>query len=55
MQQRGTELALDIVADDRQSLLCELLCELRLGSDEDLHTIDQGDTRIKTGPCVVVA
>src|SRR5579883_529450 len=47
MNDGRADLALDIVADQRQLLLLEALPPLRLGGDEDRNAIDEGAARLQ--------
>ena len=54
MDDGRADLALDVVADDRQSGVAELLRPFRIGGEEDGHAIDHRDARFEAGFRVVL-
>ena len=55
MDDRRAELALDVVADDRDALLAKLPAPFRMRGDEDRDAVDQRDACVEAGLCVVVS
>ena len=49
MHDGRADLALDVVADDRQSGVAELLRPFGIGGEEDRHAIDHRDARFEAG------
>ena len=49
VRDRGADLALDVVADDRHAGIAELLGPLRVGGDEHGQAVDEGHARIHGG------
>ncbi len=50
----GAELALDVIADDRDAGIRELLRPGRVTRDEDRQSVDEGDPRIDGGLGVIL-
>ena len=54
MRNRGPELALDVVADDRHVFLAKPLGPLGVGGDEHRHAVDERHPGVERGPRVVL-